>query len=176
MTKIHKQKFWRFAALPWLLLTIAALLATGGWLLKADSQDATNVKNALQEISIDQTGATSNMNKKRISNLSVSHSSTGWNVEISINADKELTVISTKQKMLTQTIAILDSLPEIDQLEDMSFSWLYPIVNEQNEVDYQSVLSFRLDKKTREQLIWDNVTPSILPDLVIDYEERLLLE
>ncbi|EMF47722.1 hypothetical protein B481_0730 [Planococcus halocryophilus Or1] len=115
------------------------------------------------------------MDKIRISNLVVSKNSGGWDVELSLNADKGFTMISTKQMMWQEAIKILAAVSEIDQLDEVSISWIYPVLNEQKDVEYKNVMSFTLDKATRDQLVWENLEPSILPDLVYDYEEHLIL-
>ncbi|ANU15357.1 hypothetical protein [Planococcus halocryophilus] len=167
----HKKKLLSF----WSVAIAVIFIAIGGWLLKPESQEAKNLKNELYTIVNEQVGATSNMDKIRISNLVVSKNSGGWDVELSLNADKGFTMISTKQMMWQEAIKILAAVSEIDQLDEVSISWIYPVLNEQKDVEYKNVMSFTLDKATRDQLVWENLEPSILPDLVYDYEEHLIL-
>ncbi|WP_298825906.1 hypothetical protein [uncultured Planococcus sp.] len=175
MTEANKKKLQRSASWMWLLLAFIVLIAIGGWLLKPESQEAKNLKADLQAIITQQLGEKSNMDKKRIDGISVSRVSEGWNVELALNADKGFTMVSTKKAMWQQAIDILAPLSGISQLNDISISWIYPVKESQNDVKDESIMSFRMDKATRDQLIWDNVEPSILPDIVFDYTEHPVL-
>lgn len=167
----NKKKLLSF----WSVTIAVIFIAIGGWLLKPESQEAKNLKNELNIIVNEQVGAISNMDKTRVSNIVVSKSSGGWDVELSLNADKGFTMISTKKMMWQNAIKILAGASEIDQLNDISLSWIYPVLNEQKSVEDKSVMSFRVDKTTRDQLIWGNIEPSVLPDLVFNYEEHPIL-
>lgn len=115
------------------------------------------------------------MDKNRIDGISVSRVSKGWDAELALNADKGFTMVSTKQAMWQQAIDLLDPLSDVSQLNDISISWIYPVEDSHNNVHDESVMSFRVDKATRDQLVWDNVEPSILPDIVFDYTEHPVL-
>lgn len=175
MTEIHKKKPKRVAVSLWLIVTAAVILAISGWLWRVESSESESLKAELQNIIIDQIGQKSNMNKERVADVSLSRGLAGWNVEIYLNADKGFTTISTKQQMWQDAIAILEPLSEINQLDDISLFWMYPVNNNQNKVVDENVMSFRLDKATRDQLIWANVDPSILPDITVDYQEDPVL-
>ncbi|MBT2569668.1 hypothetical protein J7I83_03525 [Planococcus sp. ISL-110] len=172
MTGMHKKTAQRSAVWLWLIVAAAVFLAASSWLWKAESPEAEILKTELQAIIIDQIGKKSNMNKERIADISVSRSLDGWNVKIYLNADKGFTTISTKQQMWQDALAVLEPLSEIKQLNDISLFWIYPVKNSQNKVEDKRAMSFRLDKATRDQLIWANVDPSILPDIVFDYKEH----
>ncbi|EGA90621.1 hypothetical protein GPDM_04649 [Planococcus donghaensis MPA1U2] len=167
----HKKKLLSF----WSVTIAVIFIAIGGWLLKPESQEAKNLKDELTTIVNEQVGAISNMDKTRVSSIVVSKSSGGWDVELSLNADKGFTMISTKQLMWQNAIKILASASEIDQLHDISLSWVYPVINEQKSIEDKSVMSFTIDKDTRDQIVWGNLEPSVLPDLVYDYEEHPIL-
>ncbi|MGB6408766.1 MAG: hypothetical protein WBF39_14900 [Planococcus donghaensis] len=167
----HTKKLQLF----WTVTIAVILIAIGGWLLKPESQEAKNLKNELNIIVNEKVGAISNMDKTRVSSIVVSKSSGGWDVELSLNADKGFTMISTKQLMRQNAIKILASASEIDQLHDISLSWVYPVINEQKSIEDKSVMSFTIDKDTRDQIVWGNLEPSVLPDLVYDYEEHPIL-
>lgn len=156
-------------------MVVVVSIATAGWLLKPESQEAKSLKADLQAVIIEQLGEKSNMDKKRIDGISVSRVSEGWDMELALNADKGFTMVSTKYTMLQQAIDVLDPLSDISQLNDISISWIYPVEDSHNDVNDESVMSFRVDKTTRNQLIWDNVEPSILPDIVFDYTEHPVL-
>ncbi|WP_394120129.1 hypothetical protein [Planococcus donghaensis] len=175
MTEADKKKLQRSASWMWLLAAFVVLIAIGGWLLKPESQEAKNLKSDLQAIITQQLGEKNNMDKKRIDGISVSRVSEGWNVELALNADKGFTMVSTKQAMWQQTIDVLDPLSDISQLNDVSILWIYPVEDSHNDVKDENVMSFRMDKATRDQLFWDNVEPSILPDIVFDYTEHPIL-
>ncbi|MDQ0428718.1 hypothetical protein QOZ98_001544 [Planomicrobium stackebrandtii] len=170
MTGMQKERPFRFAVWLW-LLTTAVLLASGSWLLKTELPEAENLKTEIQAITIDRLGEKNNMNKERIDDISISRGLIGWNVEISLNADKSFTMFSTKQQIWQDAIDILEPLSGFDQLNGISLSFILPVENSL----HKSVMSFRLDKATRDQLIWSNVDPSILPDITYDYQEHPVL-
>ena len=176
MANRQKKKSGLSFAWRWFLILVIILLAAVGWWLKPESEDAKNLTARLQTIVIEQTGEKSNMDKERIVDISVSQVSAAWNAELVLNADKGRTNISTKQFMWQQAIAILAPLSELPELNDVSISWVYPVVGPNDKVTDQSVMSFRLDKITRDQLIWENVEPSLLPDIALDYEEHSVLD
>ncbi|TWT05274.1 hypothetical protein FQV26_12560 [Planococcus sp. CPCC 101016] len=159
----------------WLPALMIFLLMVSGWMLKPESQEAKNLKNDLQTVVIAQTGEKSNLNKKRIDDILVSRTFENWDVELVLNADKGFTIMSTKQMMWQQAIAILTPLSDSPQLNNISISWIYPVADGQNSVKDEQVMSFRLDKETRDQLIWANVEPVILPDITLDYKEHPVL-
>lgn len=176
MPGMQNKKLGRFSVWPWFIVATTIILIIGSWLLKLESSEAEKLKTELQAAIIEQIGKNSNMNKERIADISISRNLDGWNVEISLNADKGFTMVSTKLKMWQDAIAVLEPLSEINQLNDISFSWIYPVENSQNKLEDTHVMSFRVDKATRNQLIWDNVEPSILPDIVFDYQEHPVLD
>lgn len=175
MTETDKKKPQRSTGWMWLAVAIVVSIAIGGWLLKPESQEAKSLKVDLQAIISEQLGETSNMDKNRIDGISVSRVSKGWDAELALNADKGFTMVSTKQAMWQQAIDLLDPLSDVSQLNDISISWIYPVEDSHNNVHDESVMSFRVDKATRDQLVWDNVEPSILPDIVFDYTEHPVL-
>ncbi|MGH2318423.1 hypothetical protein ACRC6Q_11665 [Planococcus sp. SE5232] len=175
MAEANKKKLQRSASWMWLAVAFVILIAVSGWLLKSESQEAKSLKADLQAIITQQLGEKNNLDKKRIDGISVSRVSEGWNVELALNADKGFTMVSTKQAMWQQAIAILAPLSDISKLNDISISWIFPVEDSQNDVNDKSVMSFRMDKATRDQLIWGNVEPSILPDIVFDYTEHPVL-
>ena len=77
--------------------------------------------------------------------------------------------------MWQQAIAILASMSKLRELNDISISWVYPVAGPNDKITDQSVMSFKLDKTTRDQLIWKNVEPSLLPDIAFDYKEHPIL-
>lgn len=170
MTKRQQTFVWSC-----LIAAIVFFLAIGGWLLKPDSPEKTPLKIELQAIITDQIGQKSNMNKERVADISVSGSPGDWNAEIFLNADKGFTMISTKQRMWQDALAVLEAVSGLDQLNDISLSWIYPVSNSQNKIEDRNVMSFRFDRTTRDQLIWANVDPSILPDIAFDYQEHPIL-
>lgn len=175
MTETDKKKPQRSTGWMWLAVAVVVSIAIGGWLLKPESQEAKSLKVDLQAIISEQLGETSNMDKNRIDGISVSRVSKGWDAELALNADKGFTMVSTKQAMWQQAIDLLDPLSDVSQLNDISISWIYPVEDSHNNVHDESVMSFRVDKATRDQLVWDNVEPSILPDIVFDYTEHPVL-
>lgn len=175
MTEIQKKKPWKSPFWQLLLVTAIVFLAVSGWLLKPGSPEEESLKTQLQEAIIEQIGKKSNMDKDRIVDISVSPRSEGWDVELVLNADKGFTMISTKQKMWEHAVAILAPLSEIRQLNDISISWIYPVKEGHADVKEANVMSFRLDKETRNQLIWENLEPSILPDIALDYRQHSAL-
>lgn len=168
--KLWPPPFWR-----WLLVAAVILFAIGGWLLKPESPEMESLKTQLQEIIIDQTGEKNNMGTERIKEISLSSRSEGWEAELVLNADKGFAMISSKQTMWEHAIAILARLSAMDQLNDISISWIYPIEERQDDVKEISVMSFRFDKETRDQLIWENLEPSVLPDIALDYRQHPIL-
>ncbi|WP_203340813.1 hypothetical protein [Planococcus beijingensis] len=175
MATIQKKKSRLFFAWLWFLAPVIILLVVGGWMLKPESEEAKNLTARLQTTVIEELGEKSNMDKERIAKITVSRVSAGWNAEITLNADKGFTMVSTKQSMWQQAIAILKPLSELQELNDISISWVYPVVGPNDRVTDQSVMSFRLDRTTRNQLIWENVEPSLLPDIAFDYKENSVL-
>lgn len=175
MANRQKKKSGLSFAWPWFLVVGIILLAAVGWWLKPESEEAKNLTARLQTIVIEQTGEKNNMDKERIVDISVSQVSAGWNAELALNADKGFTNISTKQFMWQQAIAILASMSELRELNDISISWVYPVAGPNDKITDQSVMSFKLDKTTRDQLIWKNVEPSLLPDIAFDYKEHPIL-
>lgn len=166
---------WRHFVFLSLIIAVI-LIIIGGSLLKPESPEAINLKDEITTIINEQAGATSNVNRKaRVSDVVLSQDSSGWDVEISLNADKKFTMISTKQMMWQDSIYILAAVSEINQLDDISLSWIYPVLNAKKDVEDKSVMSFTIDNATRDQLIWKNIEPSILPDLVYDYQEHPVL-
>ncbi|WP_238323754.1 hypothetical protein [Planococcus donghaensis] len=159
----------------WSVAIAVIFIAIGGWLLTPESQEAKNLKNELNIIVNESVGAISNMDKTRVSSIVVSKTSGGWDVELSLNADKGFTMISTKQLMWENAIKVLESASEINQLHNISLSWIYPVLNEQKNIEDKSVMSFTIDQATRDQIVWENLEPSVLPDLVYDYVEHSLL-
>ncbi|WP_154669126.1 hypothetical protein [Planococcus antarcticus] len=143
--------------------------------MRPHSPDAESLKTELQMIVVDQIGKKSNMNKERVNDISASRGFDGWNVELALNADKGFTMISTRQQMWQHAITILELISKTNQLDDISISWIYPVKNNQNDVEDKSVMSFSLDKATRDQLIWANLDPSILPNMTLDYLEHPVL-
>ena len=176
MAETQKKKYRFSTAWIWLTMVLAIFLVVAvARLMQPESQEAINLKADLQSTIVEQTGKKSNMSKDRVDDISVSRVPAGWNVELFLNADKGFTLISTQQIMWQQAIAILASLSENNQLNDISISWIYPVEGQNHEVRDESVMSFRLDKSTRNQLIWENVEPSLLPDIAFDYEEHPIL-
>lgn len=175
MAKTHKIKQQHSSFRAWLIVAAVVLIAIGGWLLMPESQEEKSLQTDLQTVITRQLGEQSNMDKKRIDDISVSRVTEGWDAELALNADKGFTMVSTQQTMWQQAIDILGPLSEIDQLNDISISWIYPVHDSGNEVKDESVMSFWVDKATRDQLIWDRVEPSILPDIVFDYKEHAVL-
>ena len=175
MAKTQKKRQGLSTVWPWLMVLAIVLLAAVTWLLQPESQEATNLIAELQATIIEQTGEKNNMGKDRIDDISVSQVPEGWNVELALNADKGFTLISTKQIMWQQAIAILTPLSKISQLNDISISWIYPVEGRNHEVSDESIMSFKLNKTTRDQLIWENVEPSLLPNIAFDYEEHPIL-
>lgn len=175
MAKTHKIKQQHSSFGAWLIVAAVVLIAIGGWLLMPESQEEKSLQTDLQTVITRQLGEQSNMDKKRIDDISVSRVTEGWDAELALNADKGFTMVSTQQTMWQQAIDILGPLSEIDQLNDISISWIYPVHDSGNEVKDESVMSFWVDKATRDQLIWDRVEPSILPDIVFDYKEHAVL-
>lgn len=175
MAKTHKIKQQHSSFWAWLIVAAVVLIAIGGWLLMPESQEEKSLQTDLQTVITRQLGEQSNMDKKRIDDISVSRVTEGWDAELALNADKGFTMVSTQQTMWQQAIDILGPLSEIDQLNDISISWIYPVHDSGNEVKDESVMSFWVDKATRDQLIWDRVEPSILPDIVFDYKEHAVL-
>ena len=175
MTEADKKKPQRSTIWMWLAVAFVVSIAIGGWLLKPVSQEEKSLQADLQTIITRQLGEKSNMDKKRIDSISVSRVSESWDVELALNADKGFTMVSTQQAMWQQSIDILGPLSEISQLNDISISWIYPVKDSSNDVKDENVMSFWMDKATRDQLIWDRVEPSILPDIVFDYKEHAVL-
>jgi len=175
MADAYQKKQQRPGFRAWLIVAAVVLVAIGGWLLKPQSQEEKSVQTDLEAVITRQLGEQSNMDKKRIDGISISRVPEGWNAELALNADKGFTMVSTQQTMWQQAIDILGPLSEIDQLNDISISWIYPVHDSGNSVKDESVMSFWVDKATRDQLIWDRVEPSILPDLVFDYKEHAVL-
>lgn len=174
MTGIQKE--WPFRFMVWLWLFTAALFfVAGGWLLKTELPEAESLKTEIQAITFDQLGRKSNINKERIADISVARGLVGWNVEISLNADKSFPMISTKQKMWQDAIDILEPLSNISQLNDISLSWILPVETSLSTIEDNSVMSFRIDRSTRDQLIWSNIDPPILQDITFDYQEHPIL-
>lgn len=172
---IAKATKWRHFVFLSLIIAVI-LIIIGGSLLKPESPEAINLKDEITTIINEQAGATSNINHKaRVSDVVLSQDSSGWDVEISLNADKKFTMISTKQTMWQDSIHILAAASEINQLDDISLSWIYPVLNTKKDVEDKSVMSFTIDNATRDQLIWKNIEPSVLPDLVYDYQEHPVL-
>lgn len=176
MATMQKKKSGLSFAWPWVLGLVIILLVVGGWMLKPQSEEAKNLTARLQTTVIEELGEKNNMDKERIVDISVSQVSSGWDAEFILNADKGFTTISTKQLMWQQAIAILAPLSEFGELNDISISWVYPVAGPNDKVTDQSVMSFRLDKVTRDQLIWENVEPSLLPDIAFDYKEHSVLD
>lgn len=172
MTGMQKGRKFRFGVWLW-LLTTAVLLVSGGWLLKTELPEADNLKTGIQAIIIDQLGEKTS--KERMADISLSRGLDGWNAKITLNADEEVAMDSTKQQIWQEAIDILEPLSGLDQLNDISLFWIIPVENSQNRLEDSSVMSFRLDKETRDQLIWSNVNPSILPDIAYDYQEHPVL-
>lgn len=172
MIDILKKKLWQPPLRWWLLVAAVILLAIGGWLLKPQSPEMEVLKTQLKEVIITQTGEKNNMDIDRIKEISLSSRSEGWDAELTLNADNGVTMMSSKQTMWEHSIAILARLSAMDKLSDISISWIYPIKEGQKDVKDASIMSFRLDKETRDQLIWENLEPSILPDIALDYRQH----
>ena len=175
MIEMLKKKLWQSPFRQWLLVTAVILLAIGGWFLKLESPEMESLKTQLQETITDQTGKKSNMDKERIEEISLFSTSEGWNAKLVLNADKGFTMISTKQIMWEHAIAMLTHLSAMDQLNDIFIFWLYPIKEGPDDGKEISVMSFRVEKETRDQLIWENLEPSVLPDIALDYTQHPLL-
>lgn len=151
----------------WLLAAIVFLTA-GGWLLITELPETKRLETQIQTVVSEQLGGESNTHNEHIADISVSRGLQGWNVAIVLNIDKEVQTNPAKIKLWQDALIILEPLSEINQLNNISLSWIFSAEN-------ISAMSFRLDKETRDQLIWENVDPSILPDITLDYQEHSLL-
>ncbi len=175
MNTLQKKKSRLFKLILILIAVLAVFVTIGNGFSKPQPLEAKHLKAELHSVIIEKTGTITNMNKKRISDIIISRSSAAWDVELFLQANKRPTMMLTKETMWQQTIDILDAMSELDKIEDVSFTWIYPVLNTQEQVEDTGVMSFRLDKTTRDQLVWENVEPSILQELVYDYKEHPFL-
>lgn len=174
MNKAQKTNMQRILVFL-LLVAVAVLILLTSTLFEKESLEAKQLKASLSSIIVEQIGTPTNLHTERISAIAISQRSDMLNAELFIHADKRESMLETKETMWQQSITLLAKLSEIERLDTLSVTWIYPVVNKQEQPKDTKVMSFTIDQATRDQLIWENVEPTILPNLVYDYKEHPIL-
>lgn len=135
-------------------------------------KEPADLESQARSIVHEEIGEKNNMDKERIADLTVTELVEGSNVVIDLNASENLTNGMTRTGILMNSVEILEPLSKVGGIANIKLVWLLPLVDQYGNEEDGRVLSFVIDKETRDKINWENFDQENLATVTADYFEH----
>lgn len=140
---------------------------------KEEPRKELTIEEQVNKIITDNIDDKNNMKKDRIVESKVVDLADGnRNIILTLNASENLSNKMTRQKMWIDSVKILEPLDALENIENISIEWLFPLVDQYGNEEDGRVMMFDMPKEVRDKINWKNFNNESIPNVSEGYFEH----
>lgn len=115
------------------------------------------------------------IDEERLNEVTITPEGENFVVKVSAEASDNFTKNMIKGGMHIQSLDIVEKLKELPEVQDVYFSWLFPLQDAYGNSSMDEVMYYWFDRETIDKINFDNFSRGNLPNVTNDYFEHYAL-